>query len=105
MVQESGYQIAEAVVDARKDDLRNVNQFLWNNPEIGFQETKAHEFLSNFLESEGFEVRRHHILPTAFRAEYGGTNLLSETSRMGIRCCLCIPTLLIFALLTETGNF
>ena len=36
----------------------------------GLEEQKAHDFLCDFLEKHGFEVERHYLLDTAFRATY-----------------------------------
>ena len=36
----------------------------------GLKEHKAHDFLCDFLEKHGFEVERHYLLDTAFRATY-----------------------------------
>ena len=44
-----------------------MSQELWENPELGLEEFKAHELLTNFLEQEGFAVERKYILDTAFR--------------------------------------
>jgi len=47
-----------AEVEALAGDLYAVSEFLYKNPEIGYQEFKACEFLSQFLEKQGFEVVR-----------------------------------------------
>ncbi|KAL3175238.1 hypothetical protein MRX96_010860 [Rhipicephalus microplus] len=64
--------IVDEAVLSRTEALHAVGRFLWENPEIRFEEHKAHDTLCAFLEGEGFDVRRHHFLDTAFRAEYGG---------------------------------
>ncbi|XP_075739626.1 peptidase M20 domain-containing protein 2 [Rhipicephalus microplus] len=63
--------IVDEAVLSRTEALHAVGRFLWENPEIRFEEHKAHDTLCAFLEGEGFDVRRHHFLDTAFRAEYG----------------------------------
>lgn len=68
----SVYKFAEAAIDDRADGLRQLGRFIWENPELGFEETKAHDYLTTYLESEGFQVSRNYFLPTAFRAEFGG---------------------------------
>ncbi|CAN7999458.1 unnamed protein product, partial [Ixodes hexagonus] len=67
------YRIAEAAIDDRADALRELGRFVWENPELGFEEIKAHEYITAYLESEGFQVSRNYLLPTAFRAEFGGS--------------------------------
>ncbi|XP_037576533.2 peptidase M20 domain-containing protein 2 [Dermacentor silvarum] len=65
------------VLEAKANQLLEVSKFLWENPETALHETKAHDRLCDFLEREGFKVRRRHYMDTAFRAEYdapGGTD-------------------------------
>ena len=51
--------------------LRSVSNFLWTNPELSGQEHRAHDFLSQLLEDEGFTVERQLLgIATAFRATY-----------------------------------
>ncbi|XP_075743552.1 xaa-Arg dipeptidase isoform X3 [Rhipicephalus microplus] len=64
-------KIVEDVVAAKREQLHVIGKFLWDNPEVRFEEHKAHDILCTFLEEEGFDVKRHYILQTAFRAEYG----------------------------------
>lgn len=64
-------KVADDAVAAKKEQLHAVGRFLWENPEIRFEEHKAHDVICTFLETEGFDVKRHYILHTAFRAEYG----------------------------------
>jgi len=59
-----------AVIEDRKERLWDVSKQLWDNPEMAYEEHFAHELLAGFLEDEGFEVKRSHLLPTAFRAEF-----------------------------------
>ncbi len=47
-----------AEVEGLADELYAVSEFLYQNPEMGYQEFKACEFLSQFLEKKGFEVER-----------------------------------------------
>ena len=45
---------------------------LWNNPELGYQETLSSELLKGILEDEGFSIIGNlAAIPTAFRAVYG----------------------------------
>ena len=60
-------------VEALAGDLYAVSEFLYKNPEIGFQEFKACEFLSQFLEKQGFQVARGvGKVKTAFLARPSG---------------------------------
>ena len=47
-----------AEVEALAGDLYKVSEFLYNNPEIGYQEFKACEFLCRFMEERGFKSER-----------------------------------------------
>ena len=54
------------------DELNDVSQELWNNPELAWNEHHAHKYLSDFLEKKGFAVERHYLgLETAFNATIG----------------------------------
>lgn len=68
----ANYKLAKEAIDARAMTLRDLGRYLWENPEVGFEEVKAHDYITSYLEAQGFEVSRNYILPTAFRAEYGG---------------------------------
>jgi amidohydrolase len=45
-------------IEAQREDLYAVSDFLYHHPEIGFQEFQACEFLSGFLKDRGFAVQR-----------------------------------------------
>lgn len=64
-------QLVMEAVASQADELHRLGQFLWDNPETAFKEEKAHEYLTDLLEKQGFRVQRNYCLPTAFRAEYG----------------------------------
>ena len=49
-----------------------MSEEIWNNPELDFNEHKAHALLTNFLEGKGFQVERSYLgIQTAFRAMFG----------------------------------
>lgn len=51
--------------------LREVSEFLWSNPELSGEEDKAHDFLTQLLESDGFIVERQYLdISTSFRATF-----------------------------------
>jgi len=47
-----------AEVDTLARDLYAVSEFLYHNPEIGYQEFKACEFLSRFMAEHGFKAEK-----------------------------------------------
>lgn len=68
----SDMEAVDAAITSRTDKLNALAKYLWDNPEINFKEVKAHDYITQFLEDEGFSVKRNFILSTAFRAEFGG---------------------------------
>jgi len=59
-------------IETQCDQLRELALRIHANPECGFQEFKAAEWLTQYLEKNGFSVERGICqIPTAFRASYG----------------------------------
>ncbi len=59
-------------VDTQRQELCDISQKIHDNPELGFHEFKAAEWLTGFLQKNGFTVERGvYGLETAFRATYG----------------------------------
>lgn len=71
-------QTVDEAISERTEQLNALAQYLWDNPELKFEEKKAHDYITKFLEDEGFAVERHYVLETAFRAEYGGECLVAS---------------------------
>ncbi|CAN7937998.1 unnamed protein product, partial [Ixodes hexagonus] len=65
-------EVVRDAVAGQAGKLHELGRFLWENPETAFKEEKAHAYLTDFLENQGFRVQRNYCLQTAFRAEYGG---------------------------------
>ena len=64
--------VAAATIDGCRDELQELSGEIWRNPELGFEEVKAHELLTDFLEKKGFAVERSYTgIKTAFRATFG----------------------------------
>jgi amidohydrolase len=61
-------RIAACAVDSAAKDLTELSREIWRNPELYYQERKAHRLLTDFLEQRGFVVERSYKLETAFRA-------------------------------------
>ena len=76
-------QVVCHAIDARKADLNNISQEIWKNPELGFEEFKAHDLLTAFLEKEGFTVSRKTPLETSFIAKYGKS---TDGIKVGVIC-------------------
>ncbi len=59
-------------IDSRYGELGELSKKLHDNPEIAFEEEKAAEWLTEYLEKNGFSVEKGICkLPTAFRGRYG----------------------------------
>lgn len=65
-------KIAETV-EAAREDLLKLSKNIHDNPELGFEEFKAVDFISETLENHGFSVEKGYGgLPTSFRADAKG---------------------------------
>ena len=65
-------ELASTAVDACREELYQLSEQIWKNPELCFKEYKAHELLTGFLEKKGFAVERSFTgIETAFRATFG----------------------------------
>ncbi|KAF9277802.1 hypothetical protein BGZ74_003256 [Mortierella antarctica] len=61
-------------IEAASVELRAVSLQLHDNPELGYQEYKAHALLTDYLEKKGFAVQRSaYGLETAFVATAGNS--------------------------------
>ena len=59
-------------IDTRRHQLSELCLKIHGNPELGFHEIKAADWLMQYLEENGFSIERGICkLPTAFRASYG----------------------------------
>ncbi len=59
-------------IDTRHQQLRELSLKIHSNPELGFQEVMAADWLTQYLEENGFFIERGICeLPTAFRGSYG----------------------------------
>jgi metal-dependent amidase/aminoacylase/carboxypeptidase family protein len=61
-----------ANIDTSHDELHSINKQLHSNPETAYQEHFAHETITTYLSSRGFDVKKHtYGLDTSFEAEVG----------------------------------
>ncbi|WIV13541.1 M20 family metallopeptidase [Proteiniborus sp. MB09-C3] len=65
-------QLMKEIIDEiedKKQELIETSKYIWNNPEIGYEEFKAKDILISVLEKEGFEIQRDvGNVATAFTA-------------------------------------
>jgi amidohydrolase len=68
-------ELKKAIIDnieARRTELSELCLKIHANPELGLHEKQAAEWLTNYLEANGFKLERGICeMPTAFRAVYG----------------------------------
>ena len=65
-------QVAERSFTVVEDELCSLSQWMYENPELGFEEFEASERLSSFLSRQGFDVTYpSHGRDTAFEATVG----------------------------------
>lgn len=71
MIDDCYKQHLTEAVDSLKEEILFMHDFIFNNPEIGFEEVKASDLLVNYMRKNGFDVEvGYGGLPTAFRAVY-----------------------------------
>jgi len=59
-------------VEAHREELIELSMKIHSNPEVGWKEHKASQWLSEYLEKQDFTVERGFCdLPTSFRARFG----------------------------------
>ena len=64
-----------ASVDAHQEEITELSRKIWENPEIGWKETKAVRWTAELLERNGFSVETGaYGMPTAIRAVWGNGN-------------------------------
>ncbi len=62
----------DAYLDSKKVDLCRIADAVWDASEVGFQEYKSSKVQADYLEENGFTVKREAGgIPTAFVAEWG----------------------------------
>ncbi len=59
------------LVESLDNELVELNKFLFDNPELGYEEFKSSKAHIDLLKKHGFEVEEGFLgIPTAFKAEY-----------------------------------
>ena len=70
----SNKQVAEQTFDRVEQNLRDLSRWMYENPELGYEEFEASARISAFLGDNGFDVTYpSHGLDTAFEATVGTT--------------------------------
>ncbi|MDK2918715.1 MAG: hypothetical protein PWQ37_1448 [Candidatus Petromonas sp.] len=59
------------IIEQTKDELIQLNEFIFSNPELGYEEYKACKAHVDLLKKHGFEVEEEYMdIKTAFKAEF-----------------------------------
>lgn len=54
------------------EDIQNLSQYLYANPETSYKEYKCYSYIVNMLKSHEFQVQENYCnIPTSFYAQYG----------------------------------
>ncbi|GFO42665.1 peptidase m20 domain-containing protein 2 [Plakobranchus ocellatus] len=75
-----------SAIERESSSLRAVSLDIWNHPELGYNEHHAHKVLTDFLESKGFCVEKHFVIPTAFKATAARKDFTEDTPIIGVMC-------------------
>ena len=68
-------RVAVLTIEENAPFLQNIGEQLWKNPEVSFEEHKAHHLLASVLEERHFHVDRSYLgFQTAYRATFGDSN-------------------------------
>jgi amidohydrolase len=71
-------------LEALRPELVHMSDFIFDHPEVGFQEVQAAQLLSGYLQDQGFQLEMGYGgLPTAFRATHQNG---SGGPRIGLLC-------------------
>ncbi|KAF2625502.1 metal-dependent amidase/aminoacylase/carboxypeptidase [Macroventuria anomochaeta] len=69
---EEARSIVTSTIDGADSELHKINKALHENPELGYEEHFAHQTITSYLSSLGFNVKKHaYGFDTSFEAEYG----------------------------------
>eukprot|EP00112_Aurelia_sp_Birch-Aquarium-sp1_P016869 Seg3858.8 transcript_id=Seg3858.8/GoldUCD/mRNA.D3Y31 product="Peptidase M20 domain-containing protein 2" protein_id=Seg3858.8/GoldUCD/D3Y31 len=75
-------ETGKSAIDSSSAALNEISQKIWENPELGFEETHAHATLTSYFEKEGFQVFQKTPIETAFIAKYGH----EDGVKVGVMC-------------------
>lgn len=64
-------KIIEFYLNEKKEELFKISSDIYHHPEMAFEEYYASEYLSNYLQKQGFEIKKPHgTLETSFEATF-----------------------------------
>ena len=57
------------------EDLKELNEYIYHNPELGYEEHKSSKAHKELLKKYGFQVEEEYLgIKTGFKAYYEGKN-------------------------------
>ncbi len=66
------YEEHLSVIDSKKEEIEELTDALWDNPETSFEEYEAVKLITKKLEENGFNITYNVAgIPTAFKATFG----------------------------------
>ncbi|MEE6475797.1 hypothetical protein FKM82_010861 [Ascaphus truei] len=80
-------QRAAEIIQQEAERLSALSRDIWSQPELAYQEHRAHDTLTRFFSScPSWEVQPHYKLDTAFRAEWGPVPAAAAALHVGFLC-------------------
>ncbi|XP_078504408.1 xaa-Arg dipeptidase isoform X2 [Lissotriton helveticus] len=75
-------------IDEAAERLGRLSHEIWSQPELAYEERRAHDTLTGFFSEEGWAVEPRYKLETAFRAEWqsGGGESARRPLTVGFLC-------------------
>ena len=59
-------------ISSIKEDIYNLSNYLYSNPETSYKEYKSYSYMINMLKAHDFEIQENYCnIPTSFYAQYG----------------------------------
>ena len=79
--------LIESILPRYRDKLLHISQYLYENPELAYNEFSAHKVLTEFLSQNNFTVTPSYHLKTAFKATFHIHE--TKTEKAPIPCIIC----------------
>ena len=76
------------VLDKKYLEIKKVSDEIWSKPETGWHEEHAHKVLTEFLSKEGFDVEKHFVKDTGFRAIFEASkDKIGDNKKICVNVC------------------
>jgi metal-dependent amidase/aminoacylase/carboxypeptidase family protein len=64
------FDLVDKTIQESSNELRKICLEIHEKSELGYEETKAHKLLTDYLDTKGFQVTLSFVFPTAFLASF-----------------------------------